>query len=137
MPRPAVRPPAAARRLGLALALALAALLAAAPAAAQDGAPEGAGSRAAAWRHGRLTVAEVGGRLVASWTTADERLLAQGGVLPLAERLLGRLVLDTEDAWVALLDGLGARGWELVASSVGPDGRRDLWFRRPLDPAPP
>lgn len=86
-------------------------------------------ANAQSWEYARLTTTTVGGSLVASWNSSEESLSLSGGLLPLAERLMGRLVPDTQDVTIVLFNFLGEQGWELVwVSQESP--RTDYLFKR-------
>lgn len=85
------------------------------------------------WQYARLTTNIVGGRLVASWTSPTEKVTAEAGILFLAEKVMGQLISDTDDAFIVFMNYLGQRGWELVWVDTN-DKKKDFFFKR-LEPS--
>lgn len=81
------------------------------------------------WQYARLTTNIVGGKIVASWTSPTEKVAAEAGILFLAERVMGRLISDTDDAFIVFMNYLGQRGWELVWVDTN-NKKKDYFFKR-------
>jgi|GEM_PF-4179818 len=82
------------------------------------------------WQYARLTLATVNGNLRASWVGPDDKAFVQGGILPLAERVMGKAISDTDDAFIVFLNFLGQGGWELTVVLEDASGKRDFLFKR-------
>ncbi len=67
------------------------------------------------WEYAQFSTFSWQGELRAEWTTNEETVLATGGVLPLAEKVMGRLISDTDNAFIVWFNYLGSKGWELIS----------------------
>ena len=85
------------------------------------------------WQYARLTTNIIAGRIVASWTSPTEKVTAEAGILVLAERVMGRLISDTDDAFIVFMNYLGRQGWELVWVDTS-GKKKDYLFKR-LEPS--
>ncbi len=81
------------------------------------------------WQYAKLSTFSHSGELQATWTTGDGVIPATGGVLVLAEKIMGTLISDTDDAFIIFFDYLGMQGWELVQIR-DVDRRTEYWFKR-------
>ena len=85
------------------------------------------------WQYARLTTNIVGGGIVASWTSPTEKVTAEAGILVLAERIMGQLISDTDDAFIVFMNYLGQQGWELVW--VDTNGKKKDYLFKRLEPS--
>jgi len=81
------------------------------------------------WQYAKLSTFSHSGELQATWTTGDGVIPATGGVLVLAEKIMGILISDTDDAFIIFFDHLGKQGWELQQIRTV-DKRTEYWFKR-------
>lgn len=85
------------------------------------------------WQYARLTTNIVGGKVVSSWTSPTEKVAAEAGILFLAEKVMGRLISDTDDAFIVFMNYLGQHGWELAWVDSN-NKKKDYYFKR-LEPS--
>ena len=85
------------------------------------------------WQYARLTTNIVGGRIIASWTSPTEKVTAEAGILVLAERIMGQLISDTDDAFIVFMNYLGRQGWELIW--VDTNGKKKDYLFKRLEPS--
>ena len=67
------------------------------------------------WEYAQFSTFSWQGELRAEWITSDDKVSATGGVLPLAEKVMGQLISDTDNAFIVWFNYLGSKGWELVS----------------------
>ena len=66
------------------------------------------------WNYAKLSTFISQGELQANWVTDEGLVTATGGVLVLAEKIMGTLISDTDDAFIIFLNYVGDQGWELI-----------------------
>ena len=66
------------------------------------------------WNYAKLSTFISQGELQANWVTDEGIIPATGGVLVLAEKIMGTLISDTDDAFIIFLNYVGDQGWELI-----------------------
>ena len=66
------------------------------------------------WNYAKLSTFTSQGELQATWVTDEGIIRATGGVLDLAQNIMGTLISDTDDAFIIFLNYLGDEGWELI-----------------------
>ncbi len=66
------------------------------------------------WEYAQFSTFSWQGELRAEWITSEGKTSAIGGVLPLAEKVMGQLISDTDNAFIVWFNYLGSKGWELI-----------------------
>ena len=67
------------------------------------------------WEYAQFSTFSWQGELRAEWITSEGKTSAIGGVLPLAEKVMGQLISDTDNAFIVWFNYLGSEGWELIS----------------------
>lgn len=81
------------------------------------------------WNYAKLSTFVSQGELQATWVTDDGIIPATGGVLDLAQKIMGTLISDTDDTFIIFFNYLGDQGWELMQIR-DVDRRTEYWFKQ-------
>ena len=82
------------------------------------------------WEYAQFSTFSWQGELRAEWTTNEKTVLVTGGVLPLAEKVMGKLISDTDNAFIVWFNHLGSKGWELMSVRDVKEGSIQYLFKR-------